>query len=322
MKAAVYYRNGGPEVFEYQDVPKPVCPSDGVLLEVSAISIEGGDLIMREVFPLPQVPHIVGYQCSGIITEVGAEVSDRSIGQAVVAFTSSGSHAEFVAAPAKLTWPVPAGLDMDTASAVPVAWGTAHECLFPFGNLKKGETVLISAGAGALGLAAIQLAKRSGATVFATASDPSKLKRLAEFGVDVAINYAKEDFVEVVRAHTQGEGVDLVIDSVGGKNLAKSIESLNYRGRAITVGLSGRDDERLAPLALWMNCNSLQGVYLFKSMANEYERTHAAIATLLEDIANGVLKVVLDRSFKLSEASAAHAHALSRQAFGRILMHP
>ena len=322
MKAAVYYHNGGPDVFKYEDVAMPLCSSDGVLIEVSAISIEGGDLIMREIFPLPQVPHIVGYQCSGVITEVGNDVTDRHIGQQVVAFISSGSHAEFVAAPANTTWPLPAGMDLDIAAAVPVAWGTAHESLFAFGHLKKGESVLISAGAGALGLAAVQLAKRAGATVYATASEPSKLDRLAEFGVDVAINYAKEDFVEVVKRHTKGQGVDLAIDSVGGKNLAKSIAALSYRGRAITVGLSGRDDERLEPLALWMRCNSLQGVYLVKSLSSEHARVHGVIASLLQDIAKGGLRVVIDQTFKLSEAEAAHTRALSRKAFGRILMHP
>jgi NADPH2:quinone reductase len=311
MKAAVYYTNGGPDVFNYQEVPLPKCDESGVLIKVVAISVEGGDLIARELGPVVEVPHVVGYQCAGTIIEIGSRVKNLKVGQAVVAISPSGSHAEFVAAPAAQTWLVPDGLDLDVAAAVPVAWGTANECLFAFGNLKAGESVLIHAGAGALGLAAIQLAKRAGARVFTTASSEVRLDRLRKFGADVAINYVTEDFVEVIRSETDGQGVDLVIDSIAGETLAQSISALKYRGRAITVGVSGRNFDGLNPVSLWANCNSLQGVYFPSSLPNEHNRAYGAVQSILADVAQGNLEVVIDRIFPLAE-----------EAFGRVLLRP
>ncbi|MDP3767100.1 MAG: zinc-binding alcohol dehydrogenase family protein, partial [Dehalococcoidia bacterium] len=170
MKAAVYYETGLPNVFRYEDVPDPACPADGVVLDVEAVSIEGGDVLNRAQGALASSPHIVGYQCAGTIREIGPQVSDRSAGQRVVAVMPYRSHAAVAAVPAAATWPVPEGMDVQKAACVPIAFGTADDCLFEFGRLKAGETVLIQAGAGGVGLAAIQLAKRAGATVFATAS--------------------------------------------------------------------------------------------------------------------------------------------------------
>ncbi len=161
------------------------------MVEIKAISVEGGDLINREIRPLARVPHIVGYQCAGIIKAVGEKVHDRKLGDRVVAVLSWGSHAERVAAPAADTWLIPDALDMTIAAAVPAAWGTAHECLFQAGGLACGQSVLIHAGAGALGLAAIQLSHRAGATVYATASDDARLSRLASYGMTAGINYVK-----------------------------------------------------------------------------------------------------------------------------------
>jgi NADPH2:quinone reductase len=322
MKAAVYYKNGGPEVFEITDVDRPTCPPDAVLVRTSYISVEGGDLINRELTPPPTVPHIVGYQCSGEIVEVGTGVTGFAIGQLVVSIGASGSHAEYVAMPASQTWLIPAELPLDLAAAVPVAFGTAHECLFGFGRLTAGETVLIHAGAGALGLAAIQLARRAGAKVITTASDDAKLERLRGFGADVTINYATTDFVEASLAATGRAGVDLVIDSIAGANLSRSIATLKYRGRAIIVGVSGRDPERLDPLALWQNCASLQGVYFPSSLPNEHDRAYGMVADLLKDVASGELQVVLDRTFSLEQAEAAHCFVAERKAFGRVLLKP
>jgi NADPH2:quinone reductase len=225
-------------------------------------------------------------------------------------------------APADQTWLVPAGLALDVAAAIPVAFGTAHECLFAFGHLKAGETVLIHAGAGALGLAAIQLARHGGARVITTASDDAKLDRLRGFGADVIVNYVKQDFVEAVKTATDGAGVDLVIDSIAGRNLTRSIATLKYRGRAIIVGVSGRDPERLDPISLWANCTSVQGVYFPSLLPKEHTRAYGVVANLLNDVAKGELSVVIDRLFPLSEAEAAHRFVAERKAFGRVLLQP
>src|SRR3990172_12195262 len=159
MKAAVYYETGAPEVFRYEDVPAPQCRAGGVLIDVKAISIEGGDVLNRAGGDMPSKPHSVVYQCAGVIREAGENVSDRAAGQAVVTVMPFGSHAETVSVAAMQTWPVPPGMDLREAACVPIPFGTAHECLFEFGGLAAGKTVLIQAGAGGVGPAAIHPAK-------------------------------------------------------------------------------------------------------------------------------------------------------------------
>src|SRR5215472_10024787 len=226
MKAAVYYETGPPSVFRYEEVPDPVCGRGDVVVDIEAVSIEGGDTLNRAGGEMASSPHIVGYQCAGTIAEVGPDVTDRQPGQRVVCTMLWGSHAERIAAPSIVTWLVPDGVDIVEAACVPVAFATADDCLFEFGHLQSGETVLIQAGAGGVGLAAIQLAKRAGATVFATASSDEKLGRLEEFGLDQGINYRESDFATEARSLTGGRGVDLVVDSVGGSTLEGSLRSL------------------------------------------------------------------------------------------------
>ena len=130
MKAAVYYETGGPEVFRYEDVPDPECPPDGVLIDVQAISIEGGDTLHRAGGEMANRPHIVGYQCAGVIRAVGERARDRAVGQRVVAVMMHGSHAARAAVPASMTWVLPDGLDLKLGACVPIAVGTADDCLF------------------------------------------------------------------------------------------------------------------------------------------------------------------------------------------------
>jgi NADPH2:quinone reductase len=322
MKAAVYYENGPPSVFRYEDVPDPTCHPNGVLIDVKAVSIEGGDLLNRAGGPMPSRPHIVGYQCAGIVREVGANVSDRAVGQRVVTFVAYGSHAAIVSAPAASTWLVPDGLDLEVAACVPIPFGTADDALFEFGRLKAGETVLIQAGAGGVGLAAVQLAKRAGATVIATASSDDKLRRLAEFGLDHGINYTSDDFVAAVGKLTDGHGAELAVDTVGGKVLEDSFKSLAFRGRAISVGRAGRGDYKPDLGFLSQGNRSLTGFSLGLEMARNTKRVREMVARHLDDVGRGALRVVIDRTFPLSEAAAAHAYIESRQAFGRVLLIP
>jgi NADPH2:quinone reductase len=322
MKAAVYYENGGPEVFRLEEIERPLCTSDGVVIKVGAISIEGGDQISREIVPVTNAPHVVGYQCAGEIVEVGSEVQNRVVGQRVVCILKNGSHAEYALAPASMTWVLPAAINTDIAAVAPVAFGTAHECLFAVGDLQKGQTVLIHAGPGAIGLAMIQMAKRVGATVFTTSSDDGKLERCKSYGADITINSAREDILSVIMAHTDGLGVDLVVDSIAGKNLTLSVASLRYGGRAIFVGVSGRDREGFNPLALWTNCTSIHGVFLPRSFAAEHARSYAVVAEYLDLIANGEFKVEIDRVYPLADVVSAYEYILSRKGFGRVLLRP
>jgi len=213
-------------------------------------------------------------------------------------------------------------LDAAPAACVPVAFGTAQECLFTAGNLEAGQTALIHAGAGGVGMAAIQLAKHAGATVISTASSDEKLERLKEFGLDHGINYAAESFVERTRELTDGRGADLALDSVGGQNLVDSIGALAYRGTLVSVGVAGRAGSTVDARDLWAQNNTLRGVFLGGALMTEYPRVHGMIAGLFERVASGELRVEIDRTFTLAEAAAAHAHIESRQAFGRVVMTP
>jgi len=322
MKAAVIYENGGPDVLRYEDVPDPECPEGCVVIEVEAVSIEGGDLLHRAGSPPPSVPHIVGYLAAGTVVEVGPGVEDRAIGDRVVTLNMAGSHASKRAVPSMSSWPIPEGLDAARAAGVPVAVGTAQECLFTAGNLEGGQTVLVQAGAGGVGMAAIQLAKQAGATVIATASTDEKLERLKDFGLDHGINYATEDFVERARELTDGRGVDVILDSVGGQTLVGGIGALAYRGTLVSVGVAGRAGSEVEARDLWAQNNTLRGVFLGGALLAEYPRVHGMITDLLEMVASGRLRVEIDRSFPLAEAAAAHAYIESRQAFGRVVLEP
>jgi NADPH2:quinone reductase len=320
MKAAVIHENGGPEVLRYEDVPDPECPDGCVVVDAEAISIEGGDLLARAHGDLPAAPHIVGYLSAGIVSEIAPGVNGRKTGDRVVALNFAGSHAAKRIVPAIMTWPIPDGLDAARAACVPVAFGTAYECLFTAGHLAGGQTVLIHAGAGGVGMAAIQLAKQAGATVISTASSDEKLERLKSFGLDHGINYATDSFVDRTNELTDSRGVDVVLDSIGGQNLVDSVGVLAYRGTLVSVGVAARAGSSIEAQSLWARNNALRGVFLGGALVSEYPRIHAMIGDMIQRVADGELQVEIDQSFALEQAGEAHAYVESRKAFGRVLM--
>jgi NADPH:quinone reductase len=322
VKAAVYYETGQPDVFRYEDVPDPEVGPGQVLVRVEAVSIEGGDTLNRLQGDLARVPHIVGYQCAGAVVAVGDGVEQYAPGDRVVTVGLDGSHAELRVVGTAFCWPIPDGVDTESAAAVPVPFGTADDCLFEFGRLQAGETALIHAGASGVGIAAIQLAKRAGATVLATASSDERLARLGDLGLDHGINYSTNDFVGEVRRLTDGRGADVIVDSIGGSTLQKSLLCLAYRGRCITFGDAGREHpSKLDISTMRANNQTLVGYFLGAELFMG-QRAYAMVARLLADIAAGELKVVIDRRFDLADAGEAHAYIESRQAFGRVLLIP
>ncbi len=320
MKAAVYYENGDPNVFRYEDVADPQCHPKGIVIKVEAVSIEGGDTLNRWRGALATRPHIVGYQAAGEVVEVGSEVTTLKLGQKVATTGAFGSHAELRAVSARTAWPIPNGFDPRLASVIPVTFGTADDCLFEFGRLKSGETVLVQAGASGVGVAAIQLAKRAGATVIATASSDERLERLKPLGLDHGINYRTEDVVQSVMRLTNNKGVNLVVDSVGGVTLQRSILSLAYRGRVSMVGAAGREPMQVDVSSMMGGNRSLSGVFLGAEIATD--RVYNNIQRLIDEAARGELQVVIDKTFVLSSAAEAHAYIESRQAVGRVLLIP
>ncbi len=323
MKAAVYETTGGPEVFRYADVPDPVVRPTEVLVQVEAVSVEGGDTLNRLGGELTSVPHIVGYQCAGTVVGVGVQVGAFAEGDRVVAVGSDGSHAALRSVDQTVCWKIPDQLSVEEAACVPIPFGTAHDCLFEFGRLQPGETVLVHAGAGGVGLAAIQLAAGSNATVLATASSDDRLARLGEFGLDHGIDYATTNFVDEVRRVTDGRGADVIIDPLGGSVLQRSLSCLAYRGRCITFGDAAREapTTKLDVSGMRAANQTLVGYFLGPELVIG-TRARMMIARLLDEVASGRLRVVIDRRYPLERAGDAHAYVESRRAFGRVLLIP
>ena len=208
---------------------------------------------------------------------------------------------------------------MKAAAAIPVTFGTAHDCLFEFGRLKAGETVLVQAGAS--GVESPRSSSPSGPAPACSPPPPaSSLDRLKEFGLDEGIDYRAEQVPDAVMRLTGGKGVNLVVDSVGGATLAGSLASLAYRGRVSLVGNAGREPMRVDVSSLMGGNRSLSGVFLGAEIMTD--RVHDMIQRLIDEAARGELKVLVDRVFPLSEAAAAHSYIESRQAVGRVVMVP
>jgi NADPH2:quinone reductase len=322
VKAAVYYETGLPNVFRYEEIADPIAGPGEMLIRVEAISIEGGDTLNRLGGEMPSIPHVVGYQCAGTVLSVGEGADGFSVGDRVVTLGMHGSHAELRVAYPAFSWKIPEGLDTALAACVPTAYGTAHDSLFEFGRLVAGETALIHAGASGVGIGAIQMAKRAGARVIATASSDERLSRLSEFGLDDGINYATSDFVSEIRTLTGGRGADVILDSVGGANLQSSLHALAYRGRCVSFGDAGRGaSATLDVSSMRGNNQSLTGYFLGAELFSE-PRAHRMIAGLINDVLDGSLRVVIDKTFKLEDAELAHTYIESRQAFGRVVLVP
>jgi NADPH2:quinone reductase len=286
-----------------------------------AISVEGGDLLDRSgnFAPLGSSPQVIGRQASGIVESVGEEAAGFSPGQRVVCVRPNGSHAELFAAPARTTWPIPDGLSFEEAAAIPIAFATAHDALHHFGLLSPGEAVLIQAGASGVGLAAIQLARLHGAgRILATGSDDTRLERLRAFGATDLINYRRSDPAgEVVRL-TAGQGVNVLLDTVGGASLQASLASMARGGRLVAIGQASR-----APLTVDLKPLYDKGIFLsgFK-LDIASPRVRDTVREMLQAAASGILRVVIDRTFPLEDAALAHIHVESRRAFGRVVLVP
>lgn len=318
MKAAVYDNPGPPTVLRYADVPDPVCGPQDVLIAVEAISIEGGDLINRRSTP-QRSSWIVGYAAAGTIVAVGENVKDRSVGQRVTAFDMQGSHAELWSVPASRTWLIPNDVGTVQAAALPISFGTARHCVITKGRLNEGETVLIQAAAGGVGLAAIQLARQAGATVVAVTGGRERQARLAALGAAHVIDRFEQDVVGEARRLTDGRGVDLVIDPVG-STLQASLSALAIEGRLVFVGNAGGGGLDVDLWSPMQNNQTLHGVF----MGPLFERpaVHRTVDELLEAAAEKRLDVVIDQVFPLREAARAHEYAETAKPLGRVVMTP
>jgi NADPH2:quinone reductase len=322
MKAAVYYEGGSPDVLKYEEVPDPQVGPRNVLVRVHAVSIEGGDVLARGRGPAGPAPYCGGYLAAGEIIEVGSDVTDRHIGQRVTTTDNGGSHASLRSVNSRSAWPIPDDMSFEIGACIPIPFGTADDSLFEFGRLQAGETVLIHAGASGTGLAGIQLAKRAGATVLATASSNDRLDRLKDYGLDHGINYTEVDFEAAAKELTDGKGPDLIVDSVGGHNLEKSLRCAAYRGRIVAMGGAGRDAYQPDFSVMMGQNKTFVSYYQGAELMMNGARARANVQRLIDEVGQGELQVVIDERFPLSKASDAHALIESRKVFGRVILVP
>src|SRR3954453_15430380 len=241
MRAVTVNEPGGPEVLGWGEVPDPVCGPGEVIVDVVASAVNRADLLQRQGFypPPPGASDVLGLECSGVVSEVGEGVDGWSVGDEACALLASGGYAEKVLVPAGQVMPVPAGVDLVTAGALPEVACTVWSNLFMVAGLQPGETLLVHGGGGGIGTFAIQLAHAKGARVITTAGSREKLDVCRSLGADVGIDYKQQDFVEEVRRATDGAGADVILDHVGAKYLPRNIETLAVEGRLVVIGLMG-----------------------------------------------------------------------------------
>lgn len=320
MKAAIYDHAGPADVLRFATVNDPTCLANEVLIRVEAIAVEGGDIFARSSVEPPALGYVGGYAAAGTIIQVGSEDLGWAIGDRVTTMTVGGSHAELRAVPVHGCYRVPEGLDMVKAAAVPVPFATAHYALFDVAQLRAEETVLIQGAAGSVGLAAVQLAARRGAKVLAVQAGAERMARLRELGATRVIDRSAENVVKAVTEATEGHLASLVLDAVGGATLDISIKSAQPFGRVLLVGNASQVPMRPD---LWpaMTANiSLLGVSLRASFSSP--ATKAVIEGILKQVRDGELDVILDRSFPLSEAAAAHQYIEDNSVLGRVILLP
>ncbi len=323
MKAVLIEEYGGPEVLHYGDVPDPPLAAGSVLIEVRAAGINRGDLGRRsgEYGREPQSPPlIVGWEVAGVVREVGELVQNIRPGDRVVAIVESGGYAELVAPVAMAVVPIPESLNFEEAAGIPVVFLTAWFGLVRQAALRAGETALIQSGGSGVGMAGIQIAKNRGAKVITTAGSDEKLARARELGADETINYRTTDFADAIRAMTGGRGVDVVLESVGGQTLVKSIELLTPGGRLVSVGNSAQEAAPVDASILLSNDISLFGLYLGSQLLTgggleDFRR-------VVDLCAQGELKVIIDRVLPLKEAAKGHQILIDRANFGKVILKP
>ena len=320
MFALTYSANGSPDVLTYQELPDPTPGPGEILVRNEAIAIEGGDVLLRQMYPPPAPNHVVGYSSAGTIAGLGEGVDGFTVGQKVAVFGHEGSHASLRVVRACEAWAVPNGLEIGSAACVAVAFGTAQEALFAHGRLAEGETVMLQGAAGGVNMAAMQLAKAAGARVIGTGSSVAQLDALRSYGLDDGIVYPTETLREQVLELTGGKGVELAIDPVGGAMLDQVISCTAEQGRIVLVGGSSREKSLMDAVQLVLGDRTMSGFMLGKAFHTP--RVHAMVAGLLDRMAAGELAAVIDRSFPLSDGAAAHAYAQTRGRIGRIILIP
>src|SRR3954463_11421418 len=326
MRAVTISEPGGPEVLTWGEVPDPVCGAGEVVIDVAATAVNRADLLQRQGhYPPPKgASGILGLECSGIVSEVGEGVTAWSVGDEVCALLAGGGYAERVAVPAGQVLPRPSGVELATAAALPEVVCTVWSNVFMLAGLTRGDDFLVHGGSSGIGTMAIQLAARAGARVFATAGTAAKLDVCRELGAEVGINYREEDFVERVREETDGAGVDVVLDNMGAKYLARNVDALALGGRLVCIGMQGGTKAELDLGKLMRKRAAIHATTLRARPAtgpgSKAEIVAAVRHDVWPDVERGVVRPIVDRRLPMSRAAEAHRVVDAGEHVGKVLL--
>jgi NADPH2:quinone reductase len=322
MKAIRVHRKGGPEVLQLETLPTPQPGAGEALVRVEAAGVNFMDVYVRTGAYGGEMPVTLGAEGAGVVEAVGSGVGEVQAGQRVAWAGAPGSYATHVFARADKLVSVPDDVSTRDAAAAMLQGMTAHYLAHATFPLKAGDTCLVHAAAGGVGLLLVQMAKRIGARVFGTISTDDKAKLARDAGLDEAIFYTREPFDEVVRARTGGRGVDVVYDSVGASTFDKSLLCLRPRGMMV---LFGQSSGRVPPCDL-QTLNARGSLFVTRPTLRDYTATRAELleraGDVLGGIARGDLRVRIDRTMPLAEAAAAHRALEARETSGKILLVP
>lgn len=323
MRAVIAREPGGPEVLELTDVPDPVAAEGEVLLRVAATAVNRADTLQRRGLypPPPGASDVIGLECSGEVVAVGPGVTHWSPGDRVCALLSGGGYAELVAVPAGQLMPIPEGIDLITAAALPEVACTVWSNLFAVAHLRPEETLLVHGGAGGIGTMAIQLAHAYGVRVLATAGSVDKLELCRQLGAERAISYREEDFVAATREATAGHGADVILDNMGASYLDRNISALAIEGRLVVIGMQGgvTGDLNLGRLL------GKRGAVIATSLRARPAEQKAAIcadvvAHVWPLVADGSIRPVIHGVLPLAEAATAHEAMEAGAHTGKIVL--
>ena len=323
MRAVVITAPGGPEVLNLEEVPDPVPGEGEVVVEVAAAGVNPADVMQRQGFypPPPGASAYPGLECSGRIAAVGRGVSGWREGDSVCALMAGGGYAERVAVPAGQLLPIPGGVNLIDAAALPEVACTVNASVFGQARLAPGEVLLVHGGSGGIGTMAIQLAKARGAVVACTAGTPAKLERCRQLGADLAISYRDQDFVTAVRDFTGGRGADVILDIIGAPYLARNIEALATSGRLLQI--STRDGVR-AEVDLGVLMRKRISIFASTLRARPVAEKAVIVADVREQVwplvAAGQVGPVIDRTLPLAEAGQAQLLLENGTHVGKILL--
>lgn len=329
MKVARLHEYGGPEVLVYEDAPKPEAGTGEVLIRVESASVNFADVVRRnnDAYPFPSpLPFIPGSEVAGIVEAVGDNVATIKEGMAVFASLENGGaggYAQYAVAKSSKVIPLPDGLTPDQACSLVVAGMTALQTLTDCAHLQSGETVLVQAAGGGVGTYAVQIAKHLGAgKVIAAASTQAKRDLALKLGAHHAIDYTAPDWLEHLRALTDGKGVDIVLEATGGDVLLQSIQAMGPFGRIVVFGAASRDRKPVNPYAMLGLNQSLITYYVGGWFQVRPQQAVAALLRLIELIRSGAIQVHIGHVLPLSRAAEAHRILASRASAGKIILKP